>query len=195
MKICSKCKTEKDPSEFYNDKSRKDGLAPQCKDCYKENRALYIANNRDTLLATKKAYYSRNRDDIQLKNKARVDANRDARNAYLREYRKVRREEDILWSFKDRIRCLLRNAFINKGFKKNSRSEYILGCSFDEFYAHIESQFTDGMGWENRTMWHIDHIIPLASAKTEEDVIRLNHHSNLQPLWAIDNLKKGSKIL
>jgi hypothetical protein len=68
-------------------------------------------------------------------------------------------------------------------------------CSFEEFFIHIESQFIDGMSWENRSLWHIDHIIPLATAKTEEEILRLNHYTNLRPLWALDNLKKGSKIL
>ena len=50
------------------------------------------------------------------------------------------------------------------------------------------------MTWENRSDWHIDHIIPIASAITEEDVIRLNHYTNLRPLWAKDNLAKGAKM-
>jgi hypothetical protein len=50
------------------------------------------------------------------------------------------------------------------------------------------------MSWNNRSEWHIDHITPMASAKTEHDAIKLNHYENLRPLWAIDNLRKGSKI-
>ena len=59
---------------------------------------------------------------------------------------------------------------------------------------HLESQFIDGMGWDNRVEWHIDHIIPLSSAKTEDELYRLCHYTNLQPLWAEDNLKKGNKF-
>jgi hypothetical protein len=51
------------------------------------------------------------------------------------------------------------------------------------------------MNWSNRNLWHIDHIIPLASAKTEEEMIKLCHYTNLQPLWAIENMSKGSKII
>ena len=51
------------------------------------------------------------------------------------------------------------------------------------------------MTWENKGAWHIDHIIPTCTAKTEEDLIRLNHYTNLQPLWAEENLKKGSKLI
>jgi hypothetical protein len=64
-------------------------------------------------------------------------------------------------------------------------------CSFK---IHIERQFVKGMTWENRGEWHIDHIIPLATAQNENDVVKLNHHTNLRPMWAKDNLRKSSKL-
>jgi hypothetical protein len=82
-----------------------------------------------------------------------------------------------------------------KGLVKSQTTEDMLGCNYEELKRHIESLFLDGMSWENRNEWHVDHIIPLASADTVEDVIKLSHYTNLQPLWAIDNLKKGSKLL
>jgi len=82
----------------------------------------------------------------------------------------------------------------NKGYTKKSKTYEILGCTFEEFKLHIESQFTNKMSWDNRSEWHLDHIIPISSAKTEEEVIKLNHYTNFQPLWAIDNLRKGNKI-
>ena len=60
---------------------------------------------------------------------------------------------------------------------------------------HLEKQFAIGMSWENRSEWHIDHIIPLSSAKTEDEVYKLCHYTNLQPLWAEDNLKKSNKFI
>jgi len=57
----------------------------------------------------------------------------------------------------------------------------------------LEHQFKEGMNWDNQGKWHIDHIIPLSSGNTEEEIIKLCHYTNLQPLWAIDNMKKGSK--
>ena len=76
-------------------------------------------------------------------------------------------------------------------------------CSFCTYTAdkkqilkeHLELQFVDGMSWDNRSEWHIDHIIPLSSAKTDEEIYKLCHYTNLQPLWAEDNLKKSNKIL
>ena len=72
-----------------------------------------------------------------------------------------------------------------------------MGCSPKELKIYLEGQFTEGMSWDNhkRTGWHIDHIIPLSSAKTEEEVYRLCHYTNLQPLWCNENYKKGKKLI
>ena len=73
---------------------------------------------------------------------------------------------------------------------KGLRTKDILGCSFEEFKIYIESKFEDWMTWENKGLyngeynhgWDLDHIIPISSAKTEEEVYKLNHYSNFQPL-------------
>lgn len=95
---------------------------------------------------------------------------------------------------KNRIRCLIRRALIRNGYSKTTATQEILGCSMEDFYTHIERQFADGMGWHNRSKWHIDHIIPVSTAKSESELIALNHHTNLRPLWAKDNMSKGSKM-
>ena len=92
-------------------------------------------------------------------------------------------------------------AFKRNGYTKKSKSIDIIGCSFEEFQEHLESKFESWMTWENKGIyngelnygWDIDHIIPLSSAKTEEDVIKLNHYTNLQPLCGYTNryLKRG----
>lgn len=106
-----------------------------------------------------------------------------------------KRSNNPLISMVIRSRCRI-TAFLNKnGYSKPSKTQEILGCDWSYLKTHLESKFTDGMSWENRSMWHVDHIIPLASAKSIEEVVRLCHYTNLQPLWAEDNLKKGSKII
>jgi hypothetical protein len=72
----------------------------------------------------------------------------------------------------------------------------IIGCSWEELKQHLENQFQKGMTWDNHGIkgWHIDHHIPLATAETEQDVYRLNHYTNLKPLWWYENLSKGDKI-
>ncbi len=88
------------------------------------------------------------------------------------------------------IRGLIYNSFYEKGLKKNSKTEQILGCSILEFKSFIENKFEKWMNWENKGLyngelnygWDIDHIIPLSFAKTEEELLKLNHYKNLQPL-------------
>ena len=78
---------------------------------------------------------------------------------------------------------MIRNSLKNNGFVKNERTKIILGIPIEEFKIYLESKFIDDMSWENYgVFWDIDHIVPLSTAITEEDVLRLNHYSNLQPL-------------
>ena len=72
-----------------------------------------------------------------------------------------------------------------------------MGCTIKELKQHLESKFVDGMTWDNRSEWHIDHKIPCSSfdLSKKEEQQKCFHYNNLQPLWAIDNLKKSNKIL
>jgi len=103
---------------------------------------------------------------------------------------------DILYKLKCRIRDNIRHTFKRGDYKynKNSNTETILGCTINEFINYIECKFTEGMTLKNYGEWHLDHIYPVSLAKDEEELIKLNHYTNFQPLWAIDNIKKGNKI-
>jgi hypothetical protein len=99
-------------------------------------------------------------------------------------------------STKAKLKSSLRSrlyAFV-KGKNKKSSFEYV-GCSIDELKEHLSNQFTDGMSWDNYGEWHIDHITPCASfdLSKESDIFDCFNYSNLQPLWAKDNLAKGAK--
>lgn len=115
-------------------------------------------------------------------------------------------EKVALDKFKKNTRSLVCQSFkraCNGTYVKSQRTEEILGCSMEEFMVHIESQFTEGMSWENHGqcrkgdcyVWHVDHRIPLATAETEEDIIKLCHYTNLHPMWALENIVKGNKII
>lgn len=93
-----------------------------------------------------------------------------------------------------RVKDLIRKSIEFKGFVKNTKTASILGCSPDEFRAHIEKQFVAGMSWDNFRTIDLDHIVPMATAETEEDVYRLNHYSNFSPLFKDDNRDKSDKI-
>jgi hypothetical protein len=109
------------------------------------------------------------------------------------DYHKKKLSVDSLYRLKCKIRSMVLSAFRKNGFTKKSKTQLILGCSFEELKIHIESQFNRGMNWDNHGEWHIDHIMPLSMAKNEDEIIRLNHYKNLRPLWAKDNLQKGHK--
>ena len=83
------------------------------------------------------------------------------------------------------------------GWCRSKKTEDILGCSWENLKNHLESLFTEGMTWENHGYdgWHVDHIIPVSSAKTLEELESLFNYKNLQPLWAKDNFIKGDKLL
>ena len=79
-------------------------------------------------------------------------------------------------------------------YKKTTKVYKVIGCTQQELLQHIEKQFLKGMSWKNRKLWHIDHIIPMDSAKTLEDNYKLNHFTNLRPMWAKNNLSKKNNI-
>jgi hypothetical protein len=160
------------------------------------NKVYYI-DNKEAISDRKKAHYEINKDAILETNKEYRKNNKESINANKREYESKRRKNDPLFRLMRFQRdSLTRIAKVIKGEKKSTSAEY-LGCSIIEFQNHIESKWQKGMSWSNNTIhgWHIDHIIPLSSAKTEEDIIKLCHYTNLQPLWAEENLKKSNKIL
>ena len=111
-----------------------------------------------------------------------------------RKYSKERRIYDPMYALRARYKNLISKAMTRKGFSKTSKTCKILGCTWEEFVIYIENQFKGDMGWHRIKEIHIDHKIPVSSARTEEDVIRLNHYTNFQPLWARDNHRKSNKL-
>ena len=93
-------------------------------------------------------------------------------------------------------RGILHSTLKRMGTKKEGHTIDVLGYSATDLKHHIEKQFTTGMNWENHGQfgWHIDHKIPLNSAKTEDEIYKLCHYTNLQPLWWRDNISKGDKL-
>ena len=83
---------------------------------------------------------------------------------------------------------------------KKLRSKEYLCCNIDQLKSHLESQFADGMSWDNYGKWQIDHIIPIKYKKhgkvpSLDRIIKRLHYTNLQPLWAEDNLSKGNRYI
>jgi hypothetical protein len=108
------------------------------------------------------------------------------------EWKNNKRKTDGFYRMKINLRHRLRNYLFEES--KSKRTYDIVGLDKLEFKSYVESKFTEGMTWENYGKWHLDHIIPLCQAKDNNDALLLNHYTNLQPLWAEDNLRKNRKI-
>jgi len=220
MKFCKYCRETKLESSFAKNPKTKDGLHNKCKDCTKDYNQQWYAKNRDRVLHNVINWQSKNPNNVR-KYKKKWDENNaeykrdwcrqyarknsEARKEYRNQYRKnnleyernrelQRRCEDPLYKLAQNYRGRVVGAFKHGGFSKNTKTAKMLGCTFEELTEHLENQFSDGMTWENYGKWHVEHIVPLSSADTEEELIELCHYTNLQPLWAEDNLKKNNRI-
>jgi len=121
-----------------------------------------------------------------------------SRNAYVRKYYHSKREEDPTFGLDSKLRCRINSAIQNQRGKKAYKTIELLGCSVAQCRQYLESQFTEDMSWSNhsRKGWHIDHIRPCSSfdLTDPEQQKECFHYTNLQPLWAEDNLKKSDKL-
>lgn len=140
-------------------------------------RKEYYLNNIEQERKKSKKYYHDNKDVIRRKNN---------------EWKNNKRKTDGFYRMKINLRHRLRDYLI--GESKGKRTKEIVGLDKTEFKSYIESKFIEGMSWENYGEWHLDHIIPLCQAKNNQDALRLNHYTNLQPLWAEENLRKNRKL-
>lgn len=159
----------------------------QNKEHCKEYEIEYRKNNPDKL----KDWRKDNIDHVKQYKKDYKQKNKTHRNEQLRQRKLV----DPLFKLSCDIRRTIADSFKQSFYTKNSKTYQILGCSLEEFKQHLESKFEHWMTWDNRAKyngtlnhgWDIDHIIPLDSAESIEDIIRLNHYTNLQPLCSYTN--------
>ena len=223
MKVCKTCNVEKDISEFPKHRKYKDGLYSSCKSCKNESSKDYYFNNKEKVVHSSKLYRENNLEKVKVTVKKNYEKNRDSLLEYKKEYHKnykekyteinktyqienkdrinilkkeyisIRRKTDKLFKLKESISGLIRSSIKKCGYRKKSRTEEILGCSISDFKSHLESMFVNEMSWDNYGDWHLDHIVPSSWAKDEEEIIKLNHYKNFQPLWAKDNLTKGNR--
>ena len=172
MKKCTKCGVEKRFEDFYKNKNYKDGLRYWCKSCVRFYNGVYCKNNIEERCNYSRVYNFNNKD---------------IRNSRRRE----RRKTDPLFKMREALRNRTIRAFKRKSWYKDG-SEKMLGANWGIVHKHIESTFMKDMNWGNHGEWHIDHIIPLDSANTKKELIKLCHYTNLQALWAVDNIRKGN---
>lgn len=164
-KKCSVCNETKTLDKYYAAKC-KGTMRAACKEC---------------TLKKKKNYYQENKQEYIKKCTA---------------YQLKRCKQDPSFKIEKNLRCRLYHAFKKQKTDKYCRTKQLTGCELPFLKEYLEAKFTQGMLWENYGDWHIDHIKPCCSfnLKEEEEQKKCFHYTNLQPLWAKDNLSKGSKV-
>lgn len=174
------------------------GSEQTCQNCgvaflLDQKRAKYCLSCRE--LQKKGALpFMKERSKIYSKQYLSVPKNKEKATKTANKYKRERRETDPIYALIGRCRARVNQAFREGKYTKRSRTHEIIGCSWEYLMGYIEAQFKDGMTWGNRDKWHIDHKVPLSLAKTEDDVIRLSHYTNLQPLWAEENQRKSNRL-
>lgn len=163
-KVCGTCNIDKDISQYTFNILAKNNYQKDCKICKAEISRKYYKNNKEKVLKR------------------------------LRLYEKDKYKTDPIFKLKYLLRRRVYNIFRQKNFLQNENFKEYIGCTVEQLAKHLELQFKDGMSWDNQGKWHIDHIIPLHSGKTEEEIYKLCHYTNLQPLWASENMSKSGRF-
>lgn len=189
-KVCISCQKELEISNFS---FRKDlqNYRNTCKECRRKchnswerrnthRKRKYEALNKDAIIKRRKIYYEKNRERL-------IKQNSD--------YVKAKRKVNPLFRMESNLRRRLSLAIVACGKNKSHGTQKLLGCSWQELKIYIEGQFQVGMTWDNYGEWHIDHIRPCSSfdLTNQEEQSKCFHYTNLQPLWAKDNLIKGAR--
>jgi hypothetical protein len=163
----------------------------------KEYQKKHYLENKEKRTIQGKIWEKNNKEKRTIQKKIYRENNKEKINKKIRKYEKLKMQNDPIFKFSKRLRHNVRESF-KRGknqFRKNATTEQILGCTIQEFIIYIQSKFEKGMTIENHGEWHLDHIIPLASARTEEEIKQLCHYTNYQPLFSFDNLSKSKKII
>jgi hypothetical protein len=203
--ICYSCNTEKEMS--IGKKRGNIYYRNVCVNCYKQDQKeksrKYYEKNKEMCNKKSIEWSSKNKEKKNNLNLRRLIPERKEKYSITKsEWRKNNKDKELQYNknrtinmtplqrLKNNMRNSIRLYLERNGFIKKSKTEIILGCSFDEFKYHLESKFETWMNWDNHGKfngeynhgWDIDHIIPLSSASTEEEILKLNHYTNLQPL-------------
>lgn len=180
MKTCTKCKLAKAASsaDFPPSKKMRDGLHSHCRQCVAEKGRAWAKKNAQHRLAKERARYA-----------VKGRKTRPDNTVYVRAWRQTPKAF-ALHRLQTRLSRLLKR---NVGCREMLQ---LVGCTRAELVAHLERQFPDGMTWVRRREWHIDHIKPFAAFNlSDADELRAAcHFTNLQPLWAADNIAKGAAM-
>lgn len=190
----------KDTPEYKEQQRRynKTYIRPQESiDRHKRKTKQWYMNNAEHVKEYNKKYREEHKEEIRLANKKWKENNKDKIKKIQKKDYETRRNNPLL-RFKDTIRNMIGESFRKYGYVKNKKTEKILGCNLNDFVNYLiqtyENNYNEKWEWEYLNKVHIDHIVPLSTAKSEDEVIKLCHYTNLQLLKAKDNLSKGNKL-
>jgi hypothetical protein len=195
-KKCSRCEKRKLIKYFNKNIGASDGFASACKICINQWRRKDYQDFKQDFIENKRKYREQNREKLREQNRILKTKHKKRYNKRRNEIRRKRKQTDIGFKILENTRRRLNE--ILRTYKTYKTLE-LLGCSVQELKSHLEKQFLDGMSWDNYGFygWHIDHIKPCSSfdfSDPEQQKICF-HYTNLQPLWAKDNISKGDKLL
>lgn len=197
---CTECKRAFDVRTYRENSEHRAKAIERSRIHYENNKEHHLARcqqrreqNKERIKERQRAWYQANRVAILATRKLQRD---DEKRSKEMASRKERIKRDPVFAMACRLRTQIATALsvFDKTGVSRASSAKIIGCSFAEFKQHIERQFNGGMCWENRGRWHIDHIVPLASAKTEDEVLALFDFTNLRPMWASANISKSNQV-
>ena len=165
-KKCTKCKESKTLDQFHLAKN-KGTIRAACKECSKKARRLYYQKHKKEIIRQ------------------------------TTEYQNNRRKTDPGFKMKRNLRSRLYSALKSQNARKSNRTLKLTGCTVPFLMGYIESKFKEGMTWENYGTWHMDHIYPCSKfdLTKEEEQRKCFHYTNLQPLWASENISKKDEII
>ena len=174
-----------------------------------ELKRKWYKENSEKIIEKSKVYREDNKEVIKEKQKkfrstehyksTKRKHQRTPKDKEMRRKRQIeRRSSDPMFKLSQDTRKMIHSSLHKRGYSKRSRSAEILGCTFEDFKLWLESKFEHWMNWGNHGVytgnpnetWQVDHIVPLSSAISEEDVIRLNHYTNLRPLCSKKNIDR-----
>jgi len=155
------------------------------------------SNRQKCIERANKSYHALTQEQRRQRSQNQRERDPEAHREYMRNYVADRAASDVGFKLKAALRARVRAAVTRGGGEKSHKTMQLVGCSVPHLRQHLEAQFTEGMTWDNHGEWHIDHVKPCASfdLTDAEQQRECFNYTNLQPLWAKDNLSKGAKIL
>lgn len=212
MKQCIHCLEYKNENDFS---IARNTILNSCKACgslrtqkyYRENKEyrdkkkelgkLYYKNNKKDVKIRRLLWYKKNKEKVLEDNRIWYLNNKKKAHISASNYIKRKRLIDSNYKIQNNIGNRLRSVLKNNNVRKNNRTLEYVGCSIEELRQYIERQFVKGMSWDNYGEWEIDHIYPISrfDFTIEENIYKAMNYKNLQPLWKIDNIRKGNKIV